>query len=271
MKIENFANLVKVGKFKLERRDDVMDLAGKVAIVTGGQGGVGHAISVDMAKAGADVVVSGRSIDENADVIKEIVALGRKALPVKADVGKKEDVLNLVQKTLDTFGQVDILVNCAGFIRPGMLHKLSEEDWDAVINTHLKGTFLTTQAVAKHMMEIKSGSIINVTSSAGQQGTIGQANYAAAKGGVIAFTMAAARELAPYAITVNAVSPFAETKMTENIATNEKFREKYLARVPMGRFGQPEEMSPIFVFLASEGARYITGQIISVDGGMVMG
>ena len=248
-----------------------MDLAGKVAIVTGGQGGVGHAISVDLAKAGANVVVSGRSIDENADVIKEITALGRKALPVKCDVGKKEHVDNMIQKTLETFGQIDIVVNCAGFTKPAMLHKLTEEDWDAVINAHLKGTFLVTQAACRNMRERKTGSIINIVSSAGQQGTIGQANYAAAKGGIIAFTMAAAREFASLGITVNAISPFAETKMTETIATNEKFREKYLARVPMGRFGQPEEMSPIVVFLASEGARYITGQIISVDGGMVMG
>lgn len=248
-----------------------MDLAGKVAIVTGGQGGVGHAISVGLAKAGADVVVSGRRVDENADVIKEIKALGRKALPVRADVGQKADVDNMVQKTLETFGQVDILVNCAGFTRPAMLHKMTEEDWDAVINAHLKGTFLCTQAVCHNMRERKTGSIINVVSSAGQQGTIGQVNYAAAKGGIIAFTMACARELATFGVTVNAISPFAETEMTKTIATDEKFRAKYLARVPMGRFGQPEEMAPIVVFLAGPGSRYITGQIISVDGGMVMG
>jgi len=248
-----------------------MELAGKVAIVTGGQGGVGHAISVGLAKAGADVVISGRSITEDADVIKEIQALGRKALPVKCDVGKKEDVDNMVQKTLETFGQVDILVNCAGFTKPAMLHKMTEEQWDAVINVHLKGTFLTTQAVCHNMRERKTGSIINIVSSAGQQGTIGQVNYTAAKGGTIAFTMSCARELAPFGVTVNAISPFAETEMTKKIATDEKLREKYLARVPMGRFGQPEEMAPIVVFLGGSGSRYITGQIISVDGGMVMG
>lgn len=248
-----------------------MDLAGKVAIVTGGQGGVGHPICVALAKAGADVVVSGRRIDDDADVIKEIRALGRKALPVKADVAIKTDVDNMVQKTLETFGQVDILVNCAGFTKPAMLHKMTEEAWDAVIAAHLKGTFLTTQAVCHNMRERKTGSIINVVSSAGQQGTIGQVNYAAAKGGIIAFTMACARELATSNVTVNAISPFAATEMTNKIASDEKLREKYLARVPMGRFGEPEEMAPIVVFLSGPGSRYITGQIISVDGGMVMG
>ncbi|MDA8236112.1 MAG: glucose 1-dehydrogenase [Clostridia bacterium] len=252
-----------------------MKLAGKVAIVTGAQGGIGKAISLALAKEGADVVVADvrlgdRTIDENSPVVQEVKALGRKALPVEADVAKKADVQNMVEQTLNTFGQIDILVNCAGFTKPGMLHKLTEEDWDAVINVHLKGTFLAIQAVSENMRERKTGSIINVTSSAGIQGTIGQANYAAAKGGINALTMAAAREFATYGITVNAIAPFAETKMTETIATNEKFREKYLARVPMGRFGQPEEIAPSVVFLASEDARFITGQILCIDGGMIM-
>ncbi len=255
--------------------DGVMKLAGKVAIVTGAQGGLGKAISLGLAKEGADVVCGDisfpdRKFDENSPVIQEIKALGRKALAVEADVAIKANVDNMVEKTLENFGQVDILVNCAGFNRFGLLHKLSEDDWDAIINCHLKGTFLGIQAVAKNMMERKTGSIINVTSSAGLQGTIGQANYAAAKGGINALTMSAAKELASYGITVNAIAPFAETKMTENIATNEKFREKYLARVPMGRFGQPEEMAPAVAFLASDDARYITGQILCIDGGMIM-
>ena len=252
-----------------------MRLAGKVAIVTGAQGGLGRAVSVAMAKEGADVVCAdislpGRAIDENSPVVQEIKALGRKALPVEANIAKKEDVVNMVNKTLETFGKVDILVNCAGFNRFGMLHKLSEEDWDAIIDCHLKGTFLGLQAVAAHMMERKTGSIINVTSVAGLQGTIGQINYAAAKGGINAVTMSAAKELAKYGITVNAICPFAETRMTENITANEKIHEKYLARIPMGRFGQPEEIAPAVVFLASDESRYITGQILCVDGGMVM-
>lgn len=252
-----------------------MKLAGKVAIVTGAQGGIGKAVSLALAKEGANVVCAdislpGRNIDENSPVIQEIKELGREALPVAANVAIKADVVNMVNKALETFGQVDILVNVAGFNRFGMLHKLSEEDWDAVIDCHLKGTFLGIQAVAKHMMERKTGSIINVTSSAGLQGTIGQANYAAAKGGINALTMSAAKEFAKYGITVNAIAPFAETKMTENIATDEKFREKYLMRVPMGRFGQPEEMAPAVVFLSSDDARYITGQILCIDGGMIM-
>ena len=248
-----------------------MKLAGKVAIVTGAREGIGKAIAVAFAREGADVVVASRNIDENSEVVQEITALGRKALPIKADVANREDILNMVQKTLEVFGQVDILVNNAGLTKPGMLHKLSEEAWDTVMNVHLKGAFFAIQAVAGNMMERKTGSIINVTSSAGIQGTIGQANYAAAKGGINALTMAAAREFATFGITVNAISPFAETKMTETIATNEKFREKYLARVPMGRFGQPEEIAPTVVFLASDDSRYLTGQIICIDGGMIMG
>ena len=248
-----------------------MKLAGKIAIVTGAREGLGKAIAVAFAKEGADVVVASRNIDENSEVVQEIVALGRKALPIKADMAVKDDVLNMVKQTLDTFGQVDILVNNAGLGKPGMLHKLSEEAWDMVINVHLKGAFLAIQAVAPNMMERNTGSIINLTSSAGIQGTIGQANYAAAKGGVNALTMAAAREFAKYGITVNAISPFAETKMTEKIATDEKLRATYLARVPMGRFGQPEEIAPTCVFLASDDCRYMTGQIICIDGGMIMG
>lgn len=247
-----------------------MKLAGKVAIVTGAREGIGKAIAVALAKEGADVVVASRNIDENSEVVQEIAALGRKALPVTADVGKKQDILNMVQKTLEVFGQVDILVNNAGLSKPGMLHKLSEEDWDTVLDVHLKGAFLAIQAVAENMRERKTGSIINVTSSAGLQGTIGQINYAAAKGGINALTMAAAKELATFGVTVNAISPFAETKMTQTIATNEKFREKYLARVPMNRFGQPDEIAPTVVFLASDDSRYITGQIICIDGGMIM-
>jgi 3-oxoacyl-[acyl-carrier protein] reductase len=247
-----------------------MKLAGKVAIVTGAREGIGKAIAVAFAKEGADVVVASRNIDENSEVVREITALGRKALPIIADVAKKADILNMVEKTLEVFGQVDILVNNAGLSKPGMLHKLSEEDWDTVMDVHLKGAFLAIQAVAGNMRERKSGSIINVTSSAGLQGTIGQINYAAAKGGINAMTMAAAKELATFGVTVNAISPFAETKMTETIATNEKFREKYLARVPMARFGQPDEIAPTVVFLASDDSRYITGQIICIDGGMIM-
>ena len=247
-----------------------MKLAGKVAIVTGAREGIGKAIAVAFAKEGADVVVASRNIDENSEVVREITALGRKALPITADVAKKADILNMVQKTLEVFGQVDILVNNAGLSKPGMLHKLSEEDWDTVMNVHLKGAFLAIQAVSGNMRERKTGSIINVTSSAGLQGTIGQINYAAAKGGINALTMAAAKELATFGVTVNAISPFAETKMTETIATNEKFREKYLARVPMARFGQPDEIAPTVVFLASDDSRYITGQIICIDGGMIM-
>ncbi len=247
-----------------------MILLGKVALVTGAKDGIGRAIAVALAEAGADIALISRSITREDEVVKEIEGKGRMVAVIQADVAKKEDVTRMVEVTEAELGSVDILVNNAGLSRPAMLHKMTEEQWDEVINVHLKGTFLCTQAVVSKMKERGFGRIINVTSSAGIQGTIGQVNYAAAKGGINALTYAAAREVASKGVTVNAISPFAETKMTTKIATDPKLRDKYLERVPMGRFGQPEEIAPTVVFLASPGAAYITGQIICIDGGMIM-
>ncbi|HWJ02191.1 MAG TPA: 3-oxoacyl-ACP reductase FabG [Verrucomicrobiae bacterium] len=247
-----------------------MKLEGKVAVVTGAKDGIGRAIAVALGEAGADVALVSRSITPEDEVVREIQALDRRCAVIQADVAKRDSVLSMVESVAAQLGPVDILVNNAGLTRPGMLHKLTEEQWDEVLNVHLKGSFLCTQAVAPGMMQRGSGRIINVTSSAGLQGTIGQANYAAAKGGINAFTKSAARELAKYGITVNAISPFAETKMTHKIATDPKLREKYLDKVPMGRFGKAEEMAPAVVFLASPAAGYITGQILCIDGGTVM-
>lgn len=247
-----------------------MKLEGKVAIITGAREGIGRSIAIAFAREGADIVVVSRNIDENSEVVQEARVFGHKVIPVKTDVAVKSDVENMVQTTLREFNKVDILVNNAGLTSPAMLHKMTEEQWDRVINVHLKGGFYCIQAVAIPMMEQKSGTIINVTSSAGLQGTIGQLNYSAAKGGVNAMTKSASRELGKYNITVNAIAPLAETKMTEKIATDPKFRDKYLERVPLGRFGQPDEISPAVVFLASPEAAYITGQILCIDGGMIM-
>ncbi len=247
-----------------------MKLDGKVAIITGAREGIGRAIAMAFAREGAQLVVASRNIDESSEVVTEVRALGGKVIPVKADVAVKADVENMVAVAMQEFGKVDILINNAGLTRPAMLHKMTEDQWDQVINVHLKGAFYCIQAVAKPMMAQKSGAIINVTSSAGLQGTIGQINYASAKGGINAMTKSAARELARFNIAVNAIAPFAETKMTETIANDPKLREKYLERVPMGRFGQPEEIAPAVVFLASPEASYITGQILCIDGGMIM-
>ena len=247
-----------------------MKLAGKVALVTGAKDGIGKAIALAFAKEGADVALVSRSISREDDVVKEIEALGRKTSVVKVDVGNKESVLAMVKQINEELGKIDILVNNAGLSKPAMMLKMTEEQWDDIINVHLKGTFLCMQAVAGDMKNRGYGRIINVTSSAGLQGTIGQVNYSAAKGGINALTKSAARELAKYGVTVNAISPFAVTKMTEKISTDPTLSAKYLEKIPMGRFGQPEEMAPGFVFLASEDASYITGQILCIEGGMIM-
>jgi len=247
-----------------------MILQGKVAIVTGARQGIGEGVALSMARAGADLMLVSRSISRNDSVVQAILDTGRRVEVMQVDVSNREQVQQMVERTLSVFGRVDILFNNAGISKPAMLWKMTEDQWDQVINVNLKGTFNCMQAVAKTMMEQKSGAIINITSSAGLLGTVGQVNYTAAKGGVYALTKSAAKELARYGITVNTVAPMAETEMTKTIATDPKFRDKYLERIPMGRFAQPDEIGPAVVFLASDEARYITGQTLCIDGGMVM-
>lgn len=247
-------------------------LEGKAAVVTGGGRGIGRAICLAFAREGADVIVNYATREQPAmEVVKFIEEMGRRAVAIQGNVALKSDAEKIIKACVDHFGKIDILVNNAGVSKPNMLYKMTEEQWNEVIDIQLKGPFLCIQAASKYMMERKYGKIINITSSAGLWGTKGQINYSAAKGGIVALTKSAARELAPYGITVNVVQPgYVSTEMTEKIRTDPKLREIYLGRILLGRFAEPEEVAPTFVFLASDEANYITGQLICVDGGLGM-
>ena len=244
-----------------------MQLAGRTAFVTGGGQGIGEAIARAFAAEGAHVCVADIDL-ARAQALAE--RLGDSAMAVECDVAKRESVDRAVAAATARVGPIDILVNNAGIIRPAMLHKMTDAQWQAVLDVHLAGTFHCLQAVAPSMMERRYGRVINVTSTAGVQGTIGQINYSAAKAGIVGITMSAARELAPYGITVNAIAPGAATPMTETIRTDPRFREKYLARIPLGRWADAAEIAPVFVFFASDAASYVTGQILAADGGMTI-
>jgi len=246
-----------------------MKLVDKAAVVTGGGRGVGRAVALAYAREGADVIVNYVSNEQAAaEVVAEIETLGRRARAVRADVAVQSEAGELIRACVDLFGKIDILVNNAGFTRPAMLRKMTEEQWDQVLGVHLKGAFFSTQAAANSMVERKSGKIINVTSVAGLVGTVGQINYSAAKGGLLSFTMSAARELARYNICVNVISlGIVATDMTEKIRSDEKLKQIYMGRILMGRFAEPADIAPAFVFLGSDDADYITGQLLRVDGG----
>jgi len=248
-----------------------MRLKGKKAIVTGGGRGIGRAVALAFAEEGADILVNYQSNEAAArEVVESIEGLGRKAICVKTDVSHYLGVQAMVDRAVQDLGGVDILVNNAGMSQPGLLLTMTEETWDKIIGIHLKGTFNCTQAVARHMKEKKSGKIINVISTAGLFGTVGQINYASAKAGIIGFTKSASRELGRYGINVNAICPgVTATEMTSKVRTDEKLKEIYLSRIQLGRFAEPEEIAPAFVFLASEDARYVTGQVLCVDGGYI--
>jgi len=231
-------------------------LKGKVALVTGSSRGVGRAIALAYATEGASVVVNYSSNQAaGEEVVAAIQEMGSKAILLKADVAKPADAEALVQKGIEEFGDLDILVNNAGFSRPAMLLKMSEDEWDQVLDIHLKGAFLCTQFAARHMKEQNKGKIINVTSVAGIVGTVGQINYSAAKGGLLSFTKSAARELARYHICVNVIClGIVATDMTEKIRTDEKLKEIYMNRILLKRFAEPDDISPAFVFLGSDDA-----------------
>ena len=249
-----------------------MRLAGRAAVVTGSSRGVGRSIALAFAKEGADVLVNYTSSEGPAlDVVNEIRAMGRKSCAVKADVAVKAEVEDMMNTAKKEFGRLDIVVNNAGFTRPAMLTKMSEEQWDAVVDAHLKGPFLCIQAASRYFQEQQYGKIINVSSVAGLVGTVGQVNYAAAKGGILSLTKSVAREMARYNVCANVISlGIVETDMTEKIRSDEKLKEIYMNRILMKRFATAADISPAFVFLASGGSDYITGQLLCVDGGYGM-
>ena len=249
-----------------------MRLTGKAAVITGSSRGVGRGIALAYAREGADVLVNYTSNEAAAnEVVQQIRALGRKSVAVRADVAAKAEVEHMINTAKEQFGRLDILVNNAGFGRPAMLSKMTEEQWDLVVDAHLKVPFLCIQAAIKYFQEQNYGKVINVSSVAGIVGTVGQVNYSAAKGGIISFTKSVARELARYNVTANVISlGIVETDMSEKITTDEKLREIYMNRILLKRFATTEEISPAFVFLASPESDYITGQLLCVDGGYGM-
>jgi 3-oxoacyl-[acyl-carrier protein] reductase len=245
-------------------------LTNKVAVVTGASRGIGRAIALALAEAGADVVVNYSGSEEKAkEVVAEIEKLGRKGLAIKANVAALTEVEEMIQQALDVFGKVDILVNNAGITRDNLIMRMKEEDWDLVIDTNLKGVFNCIKAVTRPMMKQRSGKIINISSVVGVMGNPGQANYVAAKAGVIGLTKTTAKELSSRGITVNAIAPgFIETDMTDVLGA--EVRDELLKLIPLGRLGKPEDVARTVRFLCSPDGDYITGQVIHVDGGMVM-
>ena len=244
-------------------------LADKIAVVTGAGRGIGRAVALAYAKMGADVVCVSRTKENSAKVAAEVEAIGRRAWAVAVDVSDTAAVHAAAKRILESTGRVDILVNNAGVTRDNLLMRMSEEEWDTVIDTNLKGAFNFTKALTRPFIKQRSGRIINIASVIGLIGNAGQSNYAASKAALIGFTKSIAKELATRGITVNAIAPgFIETDMTA--ALSEKMREGILGNVPLERFGSPDDIAHAAVFLAMEPSGYITGQVLTVDGGMVM-
>lgn len=247
-----------------------MKLEGKKALVTGASRGIGRAIALALAAEGADVVVNYAGSEAAAkEVAAEIEAMGRKAFVVQADISSNEAATAMVDEVVKEFGRIDILVNNAGITRDGLLMRMKEEDWDAVLATNLKGVFNCTKAAVKYMMKQKAGKIVSISSVVGLMGNAGQANYAAAKAGVIGFTKSVAKEVAVRGINVNAVAPgFIKTDMTSVLSDN--VVEGMLTSIPLHKLGETTDIAKAVVFLVSDDANYITGQTLHVDGGMVM-
>ncbi len=245
-----------------------MKLDGKTAIVTGAARGIGKEIACSLAKEGANVVISDIDLEHAEQTAAQIREMGRKTLVVKADVSMPEEATNIVEKTIDKLGSLDILVNNAGITRDNFILRMKNEDWDKVLAINLKGVFNCIKASAKIMLKQRKGRIVNMASIIGLIGNAGQANYAASKAGVIALTKSSAKEFGSRGITVNAIAPgFISTRMTEVLP--EEIKQKMLSNIPLGRFGLPTDVANLVLFLVSDEANYITGQVINVDGGMV--
>ena len=247
----------------------MMDLQSKVALITGGAQGIGKITALLLAGKGADVAVSDINMQGALETVGEIEGLGRNGLALEGNVSSPADAERIVAKTVEELGGIDILVNNAGIARDRLLLRMTEEDWDAVLNVNLKGTFNCTKAAVKHMVKRKSGRIVNIASVVGEMGNAGQANYAASKAGIIGLTKAIAREYAQRGINVNAIAPgYIETPMTE--ALPEKVKEQLKGQIPMARLGTPLDVANAVYFLVSEASSYITGQVLNVNGGIYM-
>jgi len=252
-------------------------LENRTCIVTGAGRGIGRAVALAFATEGAQVVVNDVDAEAAKEVVAEATARGARVVADANAIGSVDAAEGLLRTALETFGDVDVLVNNAGILRDRMLHNMSEEDFDAVIGVHLKGTWACGRAVVRHWRPLakkengtKHRKIVNVTSASGLTGAAGQSNYAAAKMGIVGLTKTWAKELGPLAINVNAVAPAALTAMTEPLLTEPAAAEARLARFPLGRYGQPDEIAPAFVYLASAESDYVTGQVLCVDGGLVI-
>jgi 3-oxoacyl-[acyl-carrier protein] reductase len=255
-----------IGGLRTEGR---LKLAGRVALVTGAAQGIGKAVALLLARNGADIVVSDINLEKAEETANEINSIGRKALAVKVDVADWNDVERMVGVILEKFAKIDILVNNAGITRDKLILRMTEEDWDAVLNVNLKGTFHCTKAVVRYMAKQRSGKIVNIASVVGEMGNAGQANYSASKAGVIGLTKTIAREFAQRGININAIAPgYIETPMTEVLP--EKAKEELKRLIPMERLGKPEDVAEAVLFLVSEESNYITGQVLNVNGGIYM-
>ncbi len=246
-----------------------MELKEKVALVTGAAQGIGKAVALMLARHGADVIVADVNLEKAAETAREVEAIGRGAMAVKVDVTRLSDVEQMVESALGRFGKIDILVNNAGIARDKLILRMTEEDWDTVLDVNLKGTFNCTKAVIKHMSKQRSGKIVNIASVVGEMGNAGQANYSASKAGVIGLTKTIAREFAQRGINVNAIAPgYIQTPMTDGLP--DKAKEELKRMIPMERLGQPEDVAHAVLFLVSEASSYVTGQVLNVNGGIYM-